>query len=79
MQETLEIDAFVAIANYLILILQGKGLQAVKIINEAKMDKTGLEVDGKGNGEKSAFLNLNGTVILYNFLNLLLWLGQMKP
>ena len=79
MQETLEIDAFVAIANYLILILQGKGLQAVKIINEAKMDKTGLEVDGKGNGKKSTFFNLNGTVILYNLLNLLLWLGQVKP
>ena len=49
---------FVAIANDLILILRGKDLQAVINGNEAEMDETGLETEGKGNGVKSALFNL---------------------
>ena len=47
MQGTLEIGVFVAIANDLILKLQGKGLQAVINGNEVEMDETGVEVAGK--------------------------------
>ena len=75
---TLEIGVFVAIANDLILILWGKSLQAVVNSNVAEMDKTGLEVEGKGNGGKSALFNLKDTSILYDLLDLLLWLQQMK-
>ena len=74
---TLEIGVFVAIANDLILILRGKGLQAVIDGNEAEMNETGLEAEGKGNGGKSALFNLKDTAILYDLLNLLLWLRQM--
>ena len=74
MRGTLEINVFVAIANDLILILRGKGLQAVIDGNEAEMDETGLEAEGKGNGGKSALFNLKDTSILYDLLNLLLWL-----
>ena len=42
------------------------------------MDETGLEAEGKGNGGKSALFNLKDTAILYELLNLLLWLRQMK-
>ena len=52
MRGTLEIGVFVAIANGLILILWGKGLQAVVNGNEAEMDGTGLEAEGKGNEGK---------------------------
>ena len=52
MRGTLEIGVFVAIANGLILILRGKGLQAVVNGNEAEMDGTGLEAEGKGNEGK---------------------------
>ena len=62
----------------LILILRGKGLQAVINANEAEMDETSLEAEGKGNGGKSALFNLKDTAILYDLLNLLLWLRQMK-
>ena len=58
MQGTLEIGVFVAIANDLILKLQGKGLQAVINGNEVEMDETGVEVAGKGNGGKSAVFNV---------------------
>ena len=74
---TLEIGVFVAITKDLILILQGKGLQAVIDGNEAEIDETGLEAEEKGNGGKSALFNLKYTVILYDLLNLLLWLRQM--
>ena len=58
MRGKLEIGVFVAIANDLILTLQGKGLQAVINGNEAEMDETGLEAAGKGNGGKSAVFNV---------------------
>ena len=60
----------------LILILWGKGLQAVINGNEAETDETGLEAERKDNGEKSALCNLKDTAILYDLLNLL-WLLQM--
>ena len=68
MRGTLEIGVFVAIANDLVLILREKGLQAVISGNEAEMDETGLEAEGKGNGVKSALFNLKGTAILYELL-----------
>ena len=74
MRGTLEIGVFVAI----VLILQEKGLQAVINGNEADVDETGLEAEGKGNGRKSALFNLKDTVILYEMINLLLWLQQMN-
>ena len=77
MRGTLEIIVFVAIANDLVLILQGKGLQAVTG-NEAEMDETGLQAEGKDNGGKSALINLKDTAIFCKLLNLLLWLRQMK-
>ena len=43
----------VAIANELILILREKRLQVVINDNEAEMDKTGLEAEGKCSGGKS--------------------------
>ena len=55
---TLDIGVFVAIANDLFIILQGKGLQAVINGNEAEIEETGLEVEGKGNGGNSALFNL---------------------
>ena len=64
MRETLEIGGFVGVANDLILILRGKGLQAVINGNKAEMDETGLETEGKGNGGKSALFNLKDTAIL---------------
>ena len=57
MQETLEIGVSVAIARDLVLILWGKGLQAVINGNEAEMDETGFEAEGKDNGGKSALFN----------------------
>ena len=75
---TLEIRVFVAMANDLLIILQGKGLQAVINGNEAEMDETGLEVEGKGNGGNSALFNLKDTAILYDLLNLLLWLESLE-
>ena len=48
-------------------------MQTVIDGNEAEMDKTGLEAEGKGNGGKSTLFNLKDTVILYDLLNLLLW------
>ena len=78
MQGTLEIGVFVAMANDLLIILQGKGLQAVINGNEAEMDETGLEVEGKGNGGNSALFNLKDTAILYDLLNLLLWLESLE-
>ena len=74
MRGTLEKGVFVAITNDLILILLGKGLQAVINGNETEMDETGLEVVGKGNGGNSALFNLKDTAILYDMLNLLSWL-----
>ena len=78
MRGTLEIGVFLAIGNDLILILWGKGLQAVINGNEAEMDETGLEAEGKGGGGKPALFDLNDTAILYDLPNLLLWLQQMK-
>ena len=75
---TLEIRVFVAMANDLLIILRGKGLQAVINGNEAEMDETGLEVEGKGNGGNSALFNLKDTAILYDLLNLLLWLESLE-
>ena len=74
MRATLEIGVFVAITNDLLLRLNGKDLQAVIYGNETEMDETGLEVVGKGNGGNSALFNLKDTAILYDMLNLLLWL-----
>ena len=47
MRGTLVIGVFVEIGNDLILILRGKGLEAVVDGNEAEMDETGLEAEGK--------------------------------
>ena len=58
--------------------MRRKGLQVVINGNEAEMNEPVLEAEGKGNGGKSALLNLKDTAILYNLLNLLLWLRQMK-
>ena len=74
----LEIRVFVAMANDLLIILRGKGLQAVINGNEAEMDETGLEVEGKGNGGNSALFNLKDTAILYDLLNLLLLLEPLE-
>ena len=74
----LEIRVFVAMANDLLIILRGKGLQAVINGNEAEMDETGLGVEGKGNGGNSALSNLKDTAILYDLLGLLLWLESLK-
>ena len=63
MQGTLEIGVFVAIANDLILLLPKIGLQVVMNGNEAEMDETGLEAEGKGNGGKSVLFNLKDTAI----------------
>ena len=60
---TLEIGVFVAIANDLILILRRKGFQTVINDNEADMDETSLEEEGKGNGRKAALFNLKETAI----------------
>ena len=68
MQRTLEVGVFVAIANDQILILRGKGLRAVLNGNEAEMDETGLEAEGRGNGGKSELFNLKDTAILYDLL-----------
>ena len=51
------------IANALILILLGKGLQTVINGNEGEMDETGLEAEGKGYGGKSVLFNLKDTTI----------------
>ena len=74
----LEIRVFVAMSNVLLIILRGKGLQAVINGNEGEMDETGLEVEGEGNGENSALFNLKDTAILYDLLNLLLWLESLE-
>ena len=78
MRGTQEIGVFIAIANDLILILRGKGLQAVINGNEAEMDKAGLEAEGKSNGGKSVLFNLKATAILYDLVNLLSRLRRMK-
>ena len=69
---TLEIRVFVAMANDLLIILRGKGLQAVINGSEAEIDETCFEVEGKGNGRNSSLLYLKDTAILYDLLNLLL-------
>ena len=53
MRGTLEIGVFVTMANDILIILQGKGLQAVINGSEAEIDETGFEVEGKGNGRNS--------------------------
>ena len=78
MRRTLEIGVFVVLTNDLLIILRGKGLQAVKNGNEAEMDETGLDVEGKGNEGNSALFYLKDTAILYDLLNLLLWLESLK-
>ena len=78
MRGTLEIDVLLAMTNDLLIILPGKGLQTVINGNEAEMDQTGLEVEGKGNGGNSALFNLKDTAILYDLLNLLLWLELLE-
>ena len=75
---TLEIGVFVAMANDLLIILRGRSLQAVINGNEAEMDQTGLEVEGKRNGGNSALSNLKDTAILYDLLNLLLCLKSLE-
>ena len=47
MRRAVEIGVFVAIASSLLVILRGKGLQAVINANEAEMDETGLNVKEK--------------------------------
>ena len=69
---TLEIGVFVTMANDLLIILRGKGLQAVINGSEAEIDETCFEVEGKGNGRNSSLLYLKDTAILYDLLNLLL-------
>ena len=69
MRRATEVGAFVGIANDLILILGRKGLRAVINSNEAEMDETDLEAEGKGNGGKSVLFNLKDTAILYDLLN----------
>ena len=54
----LEILVFVAMANDLLIILRGKGLQAVVNGNEAEMDETGLKVEGKGIRGNSTLFDL---------------------
>ena len=49
MRGTLEIGVFLAIANDLILIFRGKGLQAVISGKIAEINKTGIEAEGKTN------------------------------
>ena len=44
--------------------MREKGSQAVTDGNEAEMDETGLETEGKGNGGKSVLYNLEDTAIL---------------
>ena len=51
------------IANALILILPGKGLQAVINGNEGEIDETGLQAEGNSNGGKSVLFNLEDTAI----------------
>ena len=65
-------------ANDLLIILRGRSLQAVINGNEAEMDETGLEVEGKRNGGNSALSNLKDTAILYDLLNLLLCLKSLE-
>ena len=74
----LEIGVFVAMANDLLIILPGRSLQAVINGNEAEMNETGLEVEGKRNGGNSALSNLKDTAILYDLLNLLLCLKSLE-
>ena len=74
----LEIHLFVTMAKDPLIISRGKGVQAVINGNEAEMDETGLEVEGKGNGRNSALFNLKDTAILYDLLNLLLWLESLE-
>ena len=81
MRKTPELGVLVGIANNfdnLILILRGKGLQALINGNEAETDETGLETEGKGNQGKSALFKLKDTATLYDLLNSL-WLLQMMP
>ena len=81
MRKTPELGVLVGIANNfdnLILILRGKGLQALINGNEAETDETGLETEGKGNRGKSALFKLKDTATLYDLLNSL-WLLQMMP
>ena len=74
----LEIRVFLAMANNLLIILRGKGLQAVTNGNKAELDETSLEVERKGNGGNSALFNLKDTALLYDLLNLLLWLESLE-
>ena len=53
-------------------------MEAVVDRNEAEMDETGLEAEGKGNGGKLMLFNLKDTTILHDLLSLLLWLRQMN-
>ena len=74
----LEIRVFVAMTYDLLIILRGKSLQAEINDNEAEMDETGLEVEGEGNVGNSALFNLKDAAILYDLLNLLLWLESLE-
>ena len=74
----LEIRVFVAVTNDLLIILRRKGLQAIINGNEAEMDEMGLKVEGKGNGGNSELFNLKDTAVLYDLLNLLLWLESLE-
>ena len=61
-------------ANDLLIILRGKGLQAVINGNEAEMDETGLEVEGKSNGGNSALFNLKDSHFI-RFTKLIIMVG----
>ena len=74
MSGTLEKDVLVTAAkdlSDLILILRGKGLQAVINGNEADTDQADLETEGNGNDGKSVLFNLKDATILCDLLNLL--------
>ena len=62
-------------ANSLLKILKGKGLQTVINGNEAEMDGPGWEVEGKGNGGNSALFNLKDTAIFIRFTKLIIMVG----
>ena len=63
MRGTLELGVFLAIANDLILILPVKGFQSVINGNEAEMDETGLDGEGKGYGGKAVLFHSKDTAI----------------
>ena len=61
------------------LWVDGKTLQTyIEVTYFTTLYTFGLEVEGKGNGGNSALFNLKDTAILYDLLNLLLWLESLE-